>query len=429
MSRTVVPISRRDFLTSAGFGAAGLAAGLSMTSRRGFAADQPVAASLADWFASPAFDQFVQEKMAAAHVPGCSIAIVHDGKLLRTAGYGWANLDAKRPMRPGTLLNIASVTKTLTCTAVMQLQEQGKFQLDDPINRYLPFAIHNPKYPDMVLTVRQLLTHTSSISDGPAYEESYACGDPTVVLRDWLRDYFVPGRALYKANKNFGAWRPGQKHHYSNVAYGVLGLLIESASGMPYTEYVATNIFRPLGMVHSRFLLAGMPAEAHATPYSYIENERASKVPLLDPTWKVPDGKVTQQVPHCLFSFATPADGMARTSANELVRVMLAYMHGGRFDGVQLLRPETVAQILTDQHVVFDDKEARHAAQGLTWFTSKLADDDGTIWGHSGGDPGVVTYMGFRPADQRGLVILTNSSDSGAVRDVAKAVFGKQPVV
>ena len=112
-------------------------------------------------------DAFVRARMELSHVPGLSLAIIRDGKLLRATGFGFANLEQQRPMRADTLINVGSVTKTATCIAVMQLWERKKFALDDDVNAYLSFPVRNFAYPGLPVTFRQLLTHTSSIADGP----------------------------------------------------------------------------------------------------------------------------------------------------------------------------------------------------------------------------------------------------------------------
>jgi CubicO group peptidase (beta-lactamase class C family) len=105
-------------------------------------------------------------------------------------------MENKIPMTDKTIQNIGSISKTITATAVMQLWEKGKFKLDDDVNGYLPFKERNPYFPDDPITFRELLTHKSSIKDGPAYEDSYACGDPTISLKDWIEDFKLPYRVL-----------------------------------------------------------------------------------------------------------------------------------------------------------------------------------------------------------------------------------------
>jgi CubicO group peptidase (beta-lactamase class C family) len=312
------PFTRRSFNTSAGLGAAGLcingsrAVAIMVGTEDEGAQDQ--GPSVGD------LDAFIRGRMESARAPGLALAIVRDGKLERTAGYGFANLAQQRSMCADTVINVASVTKTATCIAVMQLWERKKFVLDSDVNAYLPFPVRNPAYPEAPMRFRQLLTHTSSIADGPLYDKSYVCGDSRIPLGEWLRDYLTDGGALYDPQRNFHPWKPGAQFEYSNVAYGLLGHLVETLSGMSYSDYMLTRVFAPLGMSHSRILLAGMDPQSHATPYTYAKDGDASvTVELRDPTWTPPADRHTGvQVPHCLYSWGTPPDGGARTSAVEL---------------------------------------------------------------------------------------------------------------
>lgn len=362
--------------------------------------------------------------MESAHIPGLALSIIRDGKLVRAAGFGYANLAQRRPMQADTLINIASITKTATCTAVMQLWEQKKFALDDDVNTYLPFGVRHPMYAHQPVTFRQLLTHTSSIADGPAYGHSYACGDPRTPLGRWLRDYLSADGALFDQQHNFHGWQPGAQFRYSNVAYGLLGYLVETISDMSYPDYMRKSVFAPLGMSHSRFSLDGMDPKSHATPYTFVKDGDFAAVTVRDPVWMPPlDGRGGVQVPHCLYSFATPPDGLARTSAEELSWLLQAYMNGGHLDAHTLLQSETVAQILSDQDVPFADGTPPAHRQGLTW---RRFDDSvlGTMWGHSGADPGIATLMTFRPKDRRGVIVLTNSSGGGeTATEIARRVF------
>ena len=133
---------------------------------------------------------------------------------------------------------------------------------------------------------------------------------------------------------------------YSNVAYGLLGHLVETLSGMSYSDYMLNRVFAPLGMSHSRILLDGMDPESHATPYTYANDGDVAAVELRDPSWTPPaDRRGGVQVPHCLYSSGTPPDGLARTSAVELSRLLRAFMNGGKLEGQSVLQSRTIAQI------------------------------------------------------------------------------------
>jgi CubicO group peptidase (beta-lactamase class C family) len=320
--------TRRSFIASAGFGAAGLCIERCRTVAAVSGAEQQ---AIEDGSSSGGeLDDFARARMESAHVPGLSVAIIRDGKLLRAAGFGFASLAQERPTRADTLINVGSITKTATCVAVMQLWERKKFTLDGDVNAWLSFPVRNFASPGVPVTFRQLLTHTSSIADGPAYEKSYACGDSRVPLRQWLRDYLTPNGALYDPERNFHPWKPGMQFEYSNIAYGLLGHLVEAVSGMSYSDYMLKRVFARLGMSHSRVLLVGMDPQFHATPYTYVSNGDFAAVELRDPAaTPSPDRLGGLQVPHCLYSWATPPDGLARTSAVELSRLLRAFMNGG----------------------------------------------------------------------------------------------------
>ena len=142
--------NRRSFIASVGLGAAGLCTGgaravaaLAAAGSKALRMDLQAATSMA----------FVRARMESAHVPGLSLAIIRDGKLLRATGFGFANLAQQRPMRADTLINVGSVTKTATCIAVMQLWERKKFSLDGDVNAHLSFPVRNFAYPEVPVTV------------------------------------------------------------------------------------------------------------------------------------------------------------------------------------------------------------------------------------------------------------------------------------
>ncbi|WP_293866371.1 serine hydrolase domain-containing protein [Steroidobacter sp.] len=409
--------TRRRFLA-----ATGSALGVLAVSGRARGADPT---SLAERVRHPAFEAWVLGQMKQGRVPGLTLAIIDGGQLVHSAAYGWADLEQRRPMTAQTLLNIASVTKTITGTAVMQLWEQRKFGLEDDVRAHVDIDVRHPAYPRVPITIRQLLTHTSSIADGPAYRASYGCGDAATPLNRWLQDYLQPGGQLYEL-KNFHDWQPGTYYAYSNVAYGVLGRLIEKASGLSYSEYCRRHVFEPLGMQRSRFELVGMDRSEHATPYRYVTDDELSSVRLADPAWHAP-GQMDEGVwvPHCLYGFVTMADGGARTNSAEYSRLLLAYLNAwrGRGELPLLLQQKTVRQMFTDQHVQKAPAAATAVTQGLTWAL-KSQYGTGEIWGHSGADPGVATLAAIRPADGRGVVVIGHSSWRHNVSvEVAKYVF------
>ncbi len=359
-------------------------------------------------------DAFVTEILELERAPGFAGAIVVGDRLEWSAGYGWADIGREIAMSPDTLQNIGSISKTVTATAIMQLWEAERFQLDDDVGRYLPYGVTNPRYPEMPITFRQLLTHRSSIKDGPAYRESYACGDPVVTLSKWIEEYMKPGGDYYSPEENFHSWEPGtmeppsSPRAYSNVAFGLLGVLVEHISDRPFNEYCRESIFSPLGMSDSGWFLTEVDTGRHAVPYTLVPQDfelpedrtMESYLPAGDPA----ESSLTPGAyfAHCLYSFYNYPDGLVRTSINELSRFLRVYMNGGVFDGAQILQPATIRLMLSNDHF----------GRGLCWSTRSLSSGD-LLWGHGGGDPGIATYMGFRQRDKVGVLLFYNYDSPG----------------
>jgi CubicO group peptidase (beta-lactamase class C family) len=395
-------LSRRQFMELAGTAALGCTIGCAPTpSQQG----HPVSDDL---------DGFIRARLEEDHAPGFAACIVKGDQLLWSGGYGFANIEARIPMTPETLQNIGSISKTVTATAIMQLWQAEELALDDDVSNYLPFVIRNPRFPETPITCRQLLTHRSSITDGPAYGASYACGDPAVSLADWISGYFMPGGPYYSADENFHQWEPGtadpppRPRAYSNVGYGLLGYLVETISGMPFSAYCHDEIFVPLGMPETAWYLADLDISKHAVPYSFLpEDFETPDEPEFDSMLPAPgltpaDLQPGTLAPHCLYSFYNYPDGLVRTSVLELSRFLRAYILGGELEGGRILRRETVETMLSFEHY----------GRGLCWSPREMDNGD-FLWGHGGGDPGISTYMGFRPADGVGVIVFYNFSSPG----------------
>ncbi len=368
---------------------------------------------------SQSLNEFIQEKLRADNVPGLSACIVKNDRLVWSRGFGWADIENKTPMTDRTILNIGSASKTITATAVMQLWERGRFKLDDDVNKYLPFRVRNPHFPDNPITFEQLLTHRSSIEDGPSYDASYACGDPTIPLKDWIKGYLAPGGKYYGEKENFHTWKPGAKGAYSNVAFGLLGYLVEVISGEDFAHYCKGYIFTPLGMKSTQWYLADLNIADHAIPYTYIPKD-----------FKLPEGKTLEtllprypmdrqplrtgvHLAHCLYSFPNYPDGLIRTSVRDLSLFLRACIKDGAYGNKQLLKKETIQTMLSVEHF----------GRGLCWRKGRLKNGDVT-WGHGGDDPGIATEMLFRPEDGVGVIMFFNCDrPAKAVEEIQERLF------
>ena len=183
-------------------------------------------------------DDYIRQKMARQHIPGLSLAVIRDGKILKAKGYGLANLELNVPATSKTIYQIQSMTKQFTATAVMMLVEQGKVALDDPVSKYLdgtPVTWKN-------ITIRNLLTHTSGLKD--------FVNESAKSLRLDVSDEDI-FKAMIPRPLNF---QPGEAYEYSNTNYHLLGMIIHKLSGKPYGVFLREHIFDPLGMKDTRII-------------------------------------------------------------------------------------------------------------------------------------------------------------------------------
>ena len=181
-------------------------------------------------------DEFVQAEMKKQHIPGLSLAVVKHGVVEKSAGYGFANIECNAPVRPVTIFQIQSVSKTFTASAVMLLVEEEKIHLNDEITKYLSDLPKNWEG----ITVRHLLTHTSGIKD--------FINEPTVDLRKDIAPEDVI-ESLRDKPLNF---QPGEKYAYSNTGYHLLGMIIRKVTGKSWDDFVRERILDPLEMNDTR---------------------------------------------------------------------------------------------------------------------------------------------------------------------------------
>lgn len=336
----------------------------------------------ADLPPDPALDADLAAQIEAGHVPGLSAAVLRHGELVWAGAYGLADVDGAVPVKTSTLFLLASISKTVVSVALMQLEEKGLLSLDDDVGTLVPFDVRHPDYPNVPITVRMLVTHTSSIRDDwNTLDDGYVAGDSPIALGDFVGGYLTPGGALYSASTNFVPAPPGTTWEYSNVAVTLAGYVVEAVSGEPFDAYCQSHVFGPLAMNESAWRLSALDPQHVALPYAY-------------------DGAAYSSYGH--YGYPDYPDGLLRTSAPQLARFLSAFAHDGSLDGVEVLEPAT-AQAMRQAPMPQVDP-----TQGVIWYWQ------GDTIGHTGGDLGVSTSMFYRPADGAGVIFLMNAEPTDA---------------
>ena len=342
---------------------------------------------------------YIDAKMAEAHIPGLAIGLAHKGAVRLTRSFGFADLEAGRGVSTSSMFHIASITKPMIATAYLQMAEKGLLKLDDPVGKYCDFPVVNPHHPDVPITIRQLLNHSSSISDAAtSFEDSTSFNaDSKRSLRQSLADYLVPGGVRYSAQKCFSKDRPGQTWSYSNIGYGLLGYLGGLIAGEDMRTVIDRDMFKPLGMKNTSWTIANTPCAQRVQPYAYKEG-----------------GYVKEPA----VGFAEWAAGMLRCSVDDYTRFLAASSNRGRAGGFRLIGPESVQQMLTRPEL--DGFPEWMSGQGLGWSFAPL--DGKAHPSHYGGDPGVFTATYLDPANRSGVVVMMNVYADAPRRDLVKVI-------
>ena len=342
-------------------------------------------------------DRYLKKQMRKARVPGLATAIVVDDELVQAAGYGWANPEEEMVVTPDTLFLIASVSKPLTATIAMRLVDRKRLELDANVNRYLPFEVRNPDFPDEAITLRQLLTHTSSINDAGYYErldELVSFGDWPGSLTQFLTDYLTPGGRYYAAETSFRAARPGTSAEYSNVGFALVGAVVESVAGTSFETVSQELLFQPLDMGEASWSLSNLDVDQVAVPC----------------TWT---GGGYEAYPH-LGTAAVPA-GQLRTSAVQLANFARLHLAEGRFEGRRILKRKTAKQMVSVQWSAADTD------LGFSFYLTQ--DDDRRIAYHGGGFTGTATHLWLGLDEGIGVVMLTNGEPFVHGESAVRAFF------
>lgn len=323
-----------------------------------------------------AIDAYVEEQMRRLNIPGVSLAIVEGDRIAHLRGFGRARPDGAAPAAQ-TPFMIASLTKSFTALAVMQLVEAGKIDLDAPVQRYLPwFRVADPQASTRI-TVRHLLNQTSGLpesagelpltdfDDRPDAAERQARALSTVVL----------------------SHQAGSACEYSNANYNLLGLIIDAASGQSYADYLQEHVFAPLAMSHTYTSEAVAKQHGLAAGHQYW-----FAIPRAAPDVPVPHGSLPS--------------GQLISCAEDMAHYLIAHLNGGRYEGAQILSSAGIAEL--HRGVADYGKMGVSAGKyGMGWFDDKIGQTH-SLW-HSGTLPHFGAFMALLPAQKKGMIVLINA--------------------
>ena len=332
-------------------------------------------------------DDLLAQEMKEYHIAGAAVSVVKDGKLFFAKGYGYADIEEGIPVNPEqTIFGIGSVTKLFTWTAVMQLVEQGKLDLDSDINNYLDFRIPDT-YPEPI-RLKHLLTHTSGL-------ENRLFGSAT---RD--TNNLLPGRDWLIAQMAARMNPPGEYVNYSNYNAILAGYIVSRVSGQPYDQYIQQHIFDPLGMVHATAQWPMPPELAAHASVGYVNGDGAF-----------------QALPDYTGSPVGAPSGAIHASVTDMARFMIAHLENGRYSDANL--PE--ARILEDStaqqmHSTAFTPDPR--LRGMAYGFMNWSDNGQLTLGHRGYWPPMHSILLLLPDQDLGVFVIYNSESAKPVANV-----------
>jgi CubicO group peptidase (beta-lactamase class C family) len=346
------------------------------------------------------FDAMLKQGVRENHISGLAIGIVLDGKLAYTRGFGQAALGgAGRPVTPDTLFDMASITKPFVATAIMQLVEQGKIDLDAPVIKYLSyFRLADPRC--VAITVRQMVTHTSGMPD--LTEEEWN------ISTQHQNDDGALERSVRSLKGKKLLWNPGAHFAYSNIAFDVLGDVIAKVSGMTFEDYVEQKILKPVGMVSSTLLLK--EADPNKLASGYTKNKSPNAVtaePVL--------------VPYPYDRSHGPSGDLI-SSVNDMARWAMVNLNRGELDGQRILKNSTYDVMWkpsAELELSRNGQCRKLGGQiGISWFLEQK--DDQLYVSHTGGDPGFSALFIMVPTRKFAFVIMANSDSPAGIHFLRK---------
>jgi len=339
-------------------------------------------------------EQQILKYMDTCRTAGMSVVLVKGDRIVYQNALGYRDVETKEKLDINDIFRIASISKSFSGVSIMQLCEEGKMSLEDDASQYLGFSLRNPRYPEIPITVKMLLSHTSSMDDNGGalrYRDDHYV-NPSKTTQDTIA-------------MMFHEYAPGQGYDYCNRALNLIGMIIEKVSGERFDDYVRNHILRPIGAENAGYNLDSLDKSTFTTLYTYNSKkdtiERAKGyVPVNE--FKVKYGSYIKGVEGCYWS---PTGGM-KISAPNLARWMMTLRDGGMAPtGKRVLSEQGIKKLLTP---VTPSDDVRYYC--LTTRTEPNFIKGVTLKGHTGSAQGLKSCMFFNPESDWGFVCLCSST-------------------
>lgn len=336
------------------------------------------------------FDTAAQQELAEAEISkimkdrdvvGLAVAVVKKGQIIYTKSFGVKDIQTNTPLADTDIFRIASISKSFSATAIMQLVEAGKLSLKDDFSNLVGFKIRNPKFPEKVITLKMVLSHTSSINDSEGY---------------FNLDAINPAKNVNWA-KCYNDYEPGKGYQYCNLNFNMVGAVIEKFSGERFDNYIKNHILNPLGL-YGGYCVDSLDHKKFSTLYEY--NAKTPKLFTASPAAYNPR---SDEIRNYTLGYTTPIfspTGGMKISASDLAKYMTMHLYYGSYKGNKIISKKSAKTMQTK----LSDEEN----YGLALLQTKDLIEGKLMVGHTGSAYGLYSMMFFNPKEEFGIVAITN---------------------
>lgn len=343
-------------------------------------------------------DQDLQGIMKQLNVVGLSVAVVKKGEIIYTHSLGLKDIESNTPLNNDNIFRIASISKSFSATSIMQLAEAKKLSLEDDFSDLVGFKIRNPKYPKTVITLKMVMSHTSSINDSQGYFNLDVINPNTNL--DWVKCY--------------NDYEPGKGYQYCNLNYNMVGTVIEKKSGERFDQYVKHHILDPLKL-YGGYCVDSLDNNRFAMLYAY---DSASEIFTASPAAYAPR---REEINNYVMGYSTPVfspTGGMKISSTDLAKYMIMHMNKGTFKGVKIISKKSASLMQTPI--------AEEEGYGLAISNLPNLIPGKMMTGHTGSAYGLYSAMFFHPKEKFGIVVITNGCNgtyTNGINDVLRTTL------
>jgi CubicO group peptidase (beta-lactamase class C family) len=340
----------------------------------------------------------ITELLQQGQFAGLSVAVVKDSRIIYTHSFGLKNIENNIPLTDDCLFRIASISKSFTATSLMQLVEAKKISLNDDVSKLVGFTIRNPKFPGKVITLKMILSHTSSLNDSQGY---------------FSLDFINPDKNVNWA-KCYNDYEPGTGYQYCNLNFNMAGTILERVSGERFDQYVKHHILDPLSL-YGGYCVDSLDKSRFATIYEWSADSAKF---MASPGAYAPR---SEEIANYTMGYSTPIfspTGGMKITAQDLARYMTMHMNYGKYNGQRIISRRSSK--------LMQSRIAKKEGYGLAIMTWDTLITGKIMKGHTGSAYGLYSIMLFNPKEKFGIVAITNgyyTTTQGRLLPIAKCLY------